>query len=230
MIRHSLRELLSRERLAAHDAWLKRGRTGTGRLELENFDFSSLGGYGQKLDGARLVRCRFDDADLTYSYLEGCELIECSALRARLSSISLETAVVERSKFAGANLSRMSLDRARIVDCDFEAAALGRSSITAATVERVTFRGARLVDAKLDRAHFIDCDFSQADFSEVDQLLEHGTTTETRFERCRFDGANFAGRRLERTVFEDCSFAGVTGQPNLTGPITVIPAGASPWG
>lgn len=155
--RPAARGWLDRKAVAAHQAWLARGRRGDGRLDVVTFDGERIDLTRVSLIAARLERVNLrtaklaevtldeasctavvvDGSDLQRSSWIGARVVECSFVGADLRGSRWGDAVIERSSFVGASLDGASLAGARFVGCDF--------------------RDARLL-ADLERAVFEDCE------------------------------------------------------------------------
>lgn len=224
------KQLIGKPQQRQHRAWLDRGRTGEGRIDLANEVLDDFKLSGKNWTAARFVRCRFADCRLDASDLIDAELEDCSAQHAEFISCHFDKARINRCSFAGIWFNLSDFVRARIGDCDLSGSLFSRVFFQFAKVERTRFVGADILNARLDDAEFTACDFSKADLSDPDPFLKLCTTRRTRFIDCDFRDSRWEGRLLSETVFERCRFHGVAGKPIVEGPITIIAPDFSPAG
>jgi uncharacterized protein YjbI with pentapeptide repeats len=211
---------LDRAPLQAHRAWFDRGKSGPGRLVLED---QNLQGAKAPLNfpGARFVRCDLSGASLPLFKLDELELVDCKLDDANLARTHFPGASIEGTTFRRADLRLAHFHHARIRDSDLGETKLDRGLFIGAVLERVSFAGAHLVDTVFDDARLIDCDLRGCDLSRVDPVLDLARTTRARFERCDLRGAKLDGRRIDGTVFDHCRMDGMTGKPEIQGPYTI---------
>lgn len=124
---------IPKESLEAHAAWLARGRTGEGRLQLRDQTLSgSLEGEdlrhaefeGCDLGGLRLVRARLDGARL-----RRCRLLRADLRHASLADARLEDCDLRRAMMAGTVLSKTGFLRCAFGD--FGAQTIGKPDVRA---------------------------------------------------------------------------------------------------
>lgn len=202
-------DLLQRE----HVAWLARGRTGTGRVDLTRPDFQSADLHGLRFGGARFTEPRLAgaslagtdlaDTEITRGDLQRVVLSYAGAKGAHWSDIDATSASGDLATFAGAELTR----------CDFTAASLRRVSWAGAKLTTCTFDRADLTDATWDGARLTKCSLRNAILTRVDGR-EHdprGSAQKAVFLECDLRGANFTGVRLAGTKFERCRIGDIAG-------------------
>lgn len=211
---------MNRHTVEAHMAWLRRGRTGDGRLDVANLQLVGVKVGAQDLSWARLDGVVLDRADLGFSTLAHAELTDVRLVQANLGSVSFAAARLVRCDLLGANVALGKLEDVVIGGGRWERTYLDRCLFRRARVDGTSFREADFGNASLDGAVFTDCDFRGASFSlRTKDLL--GTTTRTRFEHCDLRDTKWAGRDLERTVFVDCRMTGVSGTPSRLESVTI---------
>lgn len=220
-----------REVLKAHEAWLARGRTGDGRLVLENAGIGGMALGNLKIDAVRLVHVSFDGGTVDFASLRGAELIDCSAERTNFSHSVFDEASLVRCRFGRASLVHADLKDVRIEGGDFRACNADRGRWNRVKATGVDFRGMRFGDCVLDAVIFEGCDLRDANLSRIQDILtELCSTLNATFRRCDLRGASFEGRRFDNTKFIECAFAGVKGKPRLEGGYTVERPDFSPAG
>ena len=220
---------VSSHTLEAHLQWVKRGRTGDGRLDVANIDLTNVNIGAKDLSDARLDGVVLNGADASFSTFERAELAAVRAVQANLGSCSFVLARLVRCDFLGANVALGKLDDAVVGGGRFDRAHLDRTLWSRAKVYGATFREADFGNARLDEAVFTDCDLRGASFSlRTPGLL--GTTTRTRFERCDLRDTLWTGRDLDGTVFVECRFYGTSGQPGRVSGVRVERPDLSPAG
>ena len=213
--------------LEAHRAWLTRGKVGPGRLVLEDQNLEGARA-GLLFPAARLVRCDLSKAAFPIFNLDELELVGCKLDDAVLNQCHFERASIDDTTFSSADLRLADFSNATIRGGGFAKANLERGFFVHALIERADFAGARLVDAVFDDARLVDCDLRGCDLARGDADLNLARTTRTRFERCDLRGAKLDGRRLDGTVFDRCRMDGLTGQPDIQGPYSIVaPVGAT---
>jgi len=206
---------LSSRSLEAHLQWVRRGRTGDGRLDIAHVDVSGVKVGAKDMSGARFDGVVFDRADASFSTFERAELTDVKMVQANLGSCSFVGARLVRCDLLGANLALGKLDDAVIGGGRFDRAYLDRCLFRRATLDGVSLRDADFGNSALDGAVFKDCDLRGASFSlRTRNLL--GTTTRARFERCDLRDTKWADRELEGTTFLDCRLHGSSGKPART--------------
>ncbi len=200
--------------LAAHGAWLARGKAGPGRLDVVISDAEGLVAEGADLASGRLEAVRLRRADLRSARLDDAQLIDCDLRGARLDAVTLSGSTLRGCWFEDAELESATLDRVRVEDSVFDGASLARTRWRAATVTTTRLRGVRLLQAQLDGARFTDCDFRDAAFG----ALAAGAV----FENCDFRGASLGGSDLRGAHFVRCKLAGTYGTPASTDGWSVV--------
>ena len=194
----------------AHEAWLKRGRAGEGRLDLDGVDLS--GGHddralrGVDFKAARFIRCNLKESVIAYGTLDEAELVDCDGSLARFVHGRFERARLIGCRFVGADFRRAWWVDATIERCDLSEAWLVETPIVGSVLTGCDLRGAHVGDSQVDRCRFVGSDLRGAD-------LRLGSFESTRFEGCDLRGARMDDRRLTATVFVACKLHGITGQP-----------------
>jgi uncharacterized protein YjbI with pentapeptide repeats len=220
---------LSSRTLEAHLQWVKRGRTGDGRLDIAHVDVTGVKVGAKDLSGARLDGVILDRADASFSTFERAELVDVRAVQTNLGSCSFVSARLVRCDLLGANLSLGKLDDAVIGGGRFDRTYLDRGLWRRAKADGASFRDADFGNAALDDAVFVDCDLRGASFSlRTKGIL--GTTARARFERCDLRDTQWVGRDLDGTVFVDCKFHGTSGQPGRISGVRIERPDLSPAG
>lgn len=191
--------------IAAHAAWLARGKSGDGRLDVVISDAEGLAGEGVDLAACRLEAVRLGRADLRSARLEDAELVDVDLRAAQLDAATLSGGQLRGCWLDGAELDSATLDRVRVEACVLDGASLVRTRWRSAAVTASSFRGARLTHAQLDRARFTSCDFRDASFGAF--------AASAVFEGCDFRGADLAGSDLSGAHLVRCKLAGVYGAP-----------------
>jgi uncharacterized protein YjbI with pentapeptide repeats len=157
----------------AHAAWLARGRTGDGRLVIED---ENLQGAEAPFDlrGARFVRCDLGGCRFEQMTLHDLELVDCVVHAGVLHTSSFNNARFERTSFRGADLRMTRAPGLRMAGGDLAAARLDNAIWAKAELRGVDLRGARLVDTVFDDTVFVDCDLRDVDLRREDLALELG--------------------------------------------------------
>jgi hypothetical protein len=108
---------IDRDARRAHVEWLKRGRTGSGRMEVAEARTVIERFSAEDVTAARFERTEFGP-DISFTKFDEAELVDCV----------LERAFVASAHYAGATLTRCSLDRAHGQYVDFSWARIDRCS------------------------------------------------------------------------------------------------------
>lgn len=203
---------LERASMTAHEAWVRGGQRGAGRLDVVGFDGTGLKFGGAELSGARLVRVTLDRATIDSVRFVDAELVDLSARGAIATSIKLEGARITRGTLSGAQLALATLDGAVIDETAFDGANLERSTWTGAVVAAAQFDDASLGNAWLDGGRFAGCTFRKADFRRITQGIKC-TTRGAVFEDCDLRFTRWDGRDLSGAAFIRCKLAGIAGIP-----------------
>jgi uncharacterized protein YjbI with pentapeptide repeats len=203
---------LTRTTLQAHEAWLKRGQRGAGRLVLKyvRAPFERIG--AAELSGALLEGVEYAGIDLAYASLDGAELRRVTLARANLTSTSLRGARISGGTFAGAAMALAKFEGAHVEGADFSGADLDRSQWAGARIRGATFTDALFGNACFDGAVFTGCTFRGADLAPTTPS-PRATTRGARFEDCDVRDTGWEGRDLSGAVFVRCAFHGVRGRP-----------------
>jgi uncharacterized protein YjbI with pentapeptide repeats len=227
--RPSARGELSSRTLEAHLQWVKRGRTGDGRLDIAHVDVTGQKIGAKDLSGSRLDGVILDRADASFSTFERAELVDVRGVQTNLGSCSFVGARLVRCDLLGANLALGKLDDAVLGGGRFDRTYLDRCLWRRTRADGASFRDADFGNAALDEAVFMDCDLRGASFSlRTKGVL--GTTTRARFERCDLRDTQWAGRDLDGTVFVDCKLHGTSGQPGRIAGVRIERPDLSPAG
>ena len=209
------------EHLREHGEWMRRGKTGTGRLVVEDLDLRVAElKYGYA--GARFVRCDFRGQHFRHPWLDETEFVDCKLDDVVLSWVDLRRARIEHSSFRNANLVFGKLDAARIQGGSFWGANLQTTQWWSVRANGVDFRRASFPMVDLDNAIFDNCDFGEAQLVRGDPRVDGGTAANTLFIECDFTRADLSGLELRRTRFERCKLAQVIGKPNIREPIELV--------
>lgn len=115
--------------------------------------------------GVNWRRCLFDGRPLVDADLSGAMLRDAAFNRGRLDGANLSDSDAYRAKFVSATAKNAKFDRARLIEADFTRADLSGASFIGADL-----RNARLVDVNLQGGDLTDArlhgaDLRQADFS-----------------------------------------------------------------
>jgi uncharacterized protein YjbI with pentapeptide repeats len=220
-------DLLQRE----HIAWLARGRTGGGRLELDNADFQAADLHGLRFAGARLDSPRLTGASLAGADLAGTEITAADMVKVVLVYAGCKGARWRRCDLRGANADLATFAGADLQACNLAGAALGRVSFVGAGVAGCTFDQALLVDAALDDARFTGCSFRDAEITRVEgkEFDPRGAARRVLFVDCDLRGANLAQLRIADTRFERCKLDGVRGRPSVEGSVVLVDCDRIGW-
>jgi uncharacterized protein YjbI with pentapeptide repeats len=206
---------ISREMGRAHEAWVKRGGVGEGRLELTDAVVAAGTRIGAaELRGARLSHAVLAGVDLGYAHLDGAELRGSSLANANLTGASLRRAQVEHTSFDAAAMALAKLDDASVSDARFVGADLDRSQWCDAHVRDTVFDGARFGNAALDRATFERCSFRGTDLSPTTRAPVP-TTQGARFIDCDLRESRWSGRDVSLAEFVRCHSDGAEGMAKL---------------
>lgn len=204
---------LDRPALLAHEAWIRAGRAGEGRLRVVGFDARGARLGGAELSGASLERVRLDRAVIDSVRLTDATLFDLSAQEALATSLKLQGARLQGGTFARARLALAVFAGAQVGQTSFESADLQRSVWDGAVVTGARFDGACFANAWLDGGRFVGCSFLGADL----RLVTEGIRCTTRgavFEGCDFTDTRWDGRDLSGATFVGCRFAGASGTPS----------------
>ncbi len=200
---------LSFATLRAHEEWLKRGKTGTGKLVVKNQTLRdkrfALPAFAE-LDRVIVEHCRVA-TNATGATLTDVEFTECS-----LPNADLDATMLLRVDFNDCNINIVHFQTASLRECKFANCELFRSQWENARVEKCVFQNTQLQDATFTNAIFKYCDF--CDNSIGTSNMEHlATTAGARFEDCDFSRTGWKGRDLSGATFVRCKFAGSGGSP-----------------
>jgi uncharacterized protein YjbI with pentapeptide repeats len=215
----------TKENLDAHKAWLARGKTGGGRLVLEDTSVGGLPLGNLNVQSARLVKVSFRGSRVDFAHFEDAELVECSAIDTNFAHTIFDRAKLERCIFDRAGLVLTDFHDARVTGGSFVDATMDRSTWLRMIVADCDLHDARFGDCVLDGTRFEGCNLRDANLARK-STLPMCTTTNTTFVRCDLRGAKLAGRRFDRTSFIDCQLDGLDGKPDLVGPVTIQGPGA----
>ncbi len=167
---------VNKDTSAAHRAWLGRGRTGAGRLDVVTTDADELAIEGARWTAARLEGVWLRRAKLPAIELSETELIDVALDGATLSGATLHGSDLEGCTFVGGDLQRAAFIGARVRGGSFERAQLQRTDWEGAVLVQVNLRGARFGHARLRGAKLVRCDLRGADLDGIDlggaQLVE----------------------------------------------------------
>jgi fluoroquinolone resistance protein len=220
---------LSSRTLEAHLQWVRRGRTGDGRLDIANVSVKGLKVGAKDMSGAKLDGVIFDRADVSFSTFEGAELTGVTMIQTHAGNCRFNEARLVTCDLLGANVAIGKFEDAMIVGGRFERTFLDRSSFRRAKVGGASFRDAVFGNTVFDGALFTDCDLRGASFSlRTRRVL--GTTDKTVFERCDLRNTGWNERDLENAVFIDCKLHGLRGRPSRTVGVVIERPDLSPDG
>lgn len=206
---------LERDALVAHDAWVRRGKTGAGRLVLVGAEHERMRiGRGVELAGVRML-----DVNLTGVYLEDASLVDAELDNVRLEGGSLYGSRLHRAQLNGGSLEAADLKQAEFTDARidgtrFDRSLLDHTSWRGAQTKNARFHACHFGNANLDGGTFTDCDFSGADFTAPEP--QRPPTTRAHFDGCDLRNTRWHGRDLRGASFFGCQLAGAEGLPPQT--------------
>ncbi len=217
------RRWLGPDALRAHAYWLRVGREGGGRLELEDADLGGVQLSGVDLTAASFNRCDLSGAELTYCMLAEAQVTACRFDRANLSNSTFDRGKIEQSTFEGACLDLATFHEASLHRAAFTDASLIHADFRGAHISEASFRRAVLRNAHLVDAAFLGCGFREANLSrDTTQRHSGGTARGSRFVACDFRHADVSALRLDQTTFERCGFHAIVGIPRIDGPYRLV--------
>ena len=184
MTEHRLRRasISARDR-DAHRAWLERGRTGAGRLHIEQ---------------RRIVRPQLGAWRLTASRWVDCELHQGFA-----ASVRLQEAVFEGCVWFSPNLLMACLDQATLVDT-----ALHEARMATCTARGIKVQGSALRNAQLQKADWAEAVLRKVDFQGA-KMCGIGLQRSL-IEDCSFQDADLSRAALDGARFLRCDLRGAT--------------------
>jgi hypothetical protein len=189
----------------AHGAWVRRGCTGAGRIDVAHVDARNLYLGAQDMRLSRFEAVTFEGANAEFSTFTDAVWVRVYARGARLRSCTWEGTTFQECDLRGSDMCLDKLDRAVVTGGDWDRVKLERASLTHAWFESVSLRDTRFVDTRLDDAVFLDCDFRGADLSMGHDRVGLTTNRGARFVRCDLRGTTWTGRRdLDTVEFVDC--------------------------
>ncbi|MCP3138322.1 pentapeptide repeat-containing protein [Pyxidicoccus xibeiensis] len=203
---------IDRNSLRAHEAWLRRGRTGEGRLDVAGFNAKGLRLGGALFSEALLARVTFDQANLGAARFGRSELTEVSMDRAAATSIDLKGAKLTRGTWKQTDLRLATFDGAVIEETAFPHCDFDRSTWSGARITAASFEHARFGNARLDGAVFAGCVFRDAWFAPTTDR-PYPTTAGAKFEDCDLRRTLWTGRDLSGATFLRCKLGGARGEP-----------------
>ncbi|MBA3454284.1 MAG: pentapeptide repeat-containing protein [Deltaproteobacteria bacterium] len=189
--------------VAAHRAWLARGRSGPGRLEVVTSDAA-----GVKLDREWLIAARLVGVNLMQASLHGALLDD-----SELVDVDLRATVLVQSVWLGAKLHGCWLDVA-----DLRGAWLKGIEATNCSFTEVQF-----TESSCDDARFVGTDFRSSRFTRASL---RGAV----FDDCDLGGVDLEGCDLEGASFVRCRFRDMVGRPASIARVTLIDPDISPAG
>jgi uncharacterized protein YjbI with pentapeptide repeats len=207
----------------AHWDWLRRGKTGEGRIDVAGLD-AARGRYdGFKAAGARFERVDFRDSNFNLADWSEVELIGCNLDISSINSTWFIEARILGSTFEGCGGALVHFGRANIYGSSFARSNLDGARFEGAAVASTSFEGVRFGNVHWDRATFQGCSFRGASL-EPTRRQPTPTMRGTRFEQCDFRDADFTGADLRDAAFSGCQFAGAHGIPTRTLGVTITGA------
>jgi uncharacterized protein YjbI with pentapeptide repeats len=223
------RGAIDRASLEAHEAWLRAGRAGPGRLEVAGCDARGLRLAGVRFEAARLERVTLDGALLEAARMMEAELRDLSAVGARCSSIDLTRATIVGGSFEHAVMPLAVFDGATIDRVSFAGAVLDRTTWQGAEVSGASFEVAAFANVRLDGGRFRACDLRRADF-RIGPAGIMATSAGAVFEDCDLRGSRWDGHDLSGASFVRCRMHGVSGRPSALAGLTIEAPDLSPGG
>jgi hypothetical protein len=188
-----------------HGAWVRRGCTGPGRIDIAHVNALNLYLGAQNLRLSRFEAVTFEGANAGYSTFTDAVWLRVYARGARLHSCTWEGTTFEECDLRGSDMMLNKLSRAVVMGGDWDRVKMDRAILTNAWFESVSLRDTRLIDTRLDNAIFIECDFRGADFSMGHDRVGLTTNKSTRFVRCDLRETTWTDRRdLDQVEFVDC--------------------------
>jgi hypothetical protein len=154
----------------------------------------------QRSDASRLQ----PHADLTYTRLEGVEVVGASVYQSIFTGSLLRDCTFREVDFRRADLDACRFEQCRFIGCDFSA-----SDIRFATFAGCDFQGCKLNGAVIRECSFEDVKISQSSF--VNAVLDGDVFVRSVMEDCGLTKSSYVHGRSQACTyrnidFDDCSF------------------------
>jgi len=205
---------IDREARRAHVAWLKRGRSGPGRIEAVDALIVAERFSAEDVTAGRFERTRFGE-DVSYTTFDEAELVECTVERACVASAHFARATLTRCSFDRVHGQFADFSHAQIDGCSFDDAVVTEALWSDVIATSTSFAGTCFAAGCWERATFRRCSFHGASF-EPRRSYTHERMVGARFEDCDFRDACFSNADLRGATFVRCQFAGAHGVPRAT--------------
>ena len=208
--------------MRAHEAWLRRGRTGAGRLELTDANLKNARPPSARLSFARLDRCDISCAQFQLFQLDGIELLSCHGHGANLLGSNMNGATIDACDLPEAVISGAWLDQCSVRSTSFVGTHGDRASFEGSKFTNVDFSDGNLADPRMVGTTFLECRFERADLRMTANLPRLARVEETEFVGCDLRSVAIDGLRMRGVKFIRCRMHGIQGKPVLEGPVEVI--------
>ena len=208
------RVYLRANKTEAHRKWLKRGKVGEGRVDLEDKNLTRAVFSGVDLADSRFVRCNWSNSNISGDFAEA-EITECIWNNSLLYGVHFDRASIEKCNFTDTYLGIAHFISAKVKGGDWRRCDLDKSTWNSAVVENVCFERVNFKEARFHGNHFLNCDLRNANFKSA-------TLRGAVFENCDFRGAYLYDFVFEKVTFINCGFHGCIGIPAFEGEYAFI--------
>lgn len=189
-------------------------------IEEHTVNLSSLGLQNAKIpwwkfDGGLLKEIHLDEAYLSGTSFQKCDLQRAMVINAVADRASFRLADLSEADFSGAQLATADFTEAILVETDFELAMLEGAYFCNTTLENTKFASSNLTAANFDGtiirgSDFHGADLSRADFSNV--VLESAN-----WENCIMEGTVLHGVKLQQFDLDNPEIIEMLAEANLSG-------------
>lgn len=189
-------------------------------IEEHTVNLSSLGLQNAKIpwwkfDGGSLKEIHLDEAYLSGTSFQKCDLQRAMVINAVADRASFRLADLSEADFSGAQLATADFTEAILVETDFELAMLEGAYFCNTTLENTKFASSNLTAANFDGtiirgSDFHGADLSRADFSNV--VLESAN-----WENCIMEGTVLHGVKLQQFDLDNPEIIEMLAEANLSG-------------
>ncbi|MGH3342466.1 MAG: pentapeptide repeat-containing protein [Carbonactinosporaceae bacterium] len=162
----------------------------------------------RELTGARFLRCRFDDADLSEVVTHGCVFTECDFSGVRLNGSEHHSTAFLRCRFRRTSLFAAVLADCKLVGSQFvDGCVLRPLTVAGGDWSYVGLRGQDLSGLDLSGVRLREADVSEADLGRA--VLCRADLSHARLHRTRLAGADLRGADVQGVRLQDLALDGV---------------------
>jgi len=196
-----------KDRLNAHEKWLKTAGKEGARFHAKNEDFSGFDFMHRDLSRAEFVQCKFISSTFYDATLNEARFFDCAFENSIFIHAHITNTTLAITKLSGCNFFKASINSCMVTSgqANFESKNIDAQNnnfswaeISASNFSGLNFYGSSFANTMCNGANFYDCQIRSGDFTHMT------STTPNIFNTCILNDVNFSEAALGASKFTNC--------------------------